>query len=44
VLGYQVLLLAVEVGGQGITLNYISRQNWVNAPITLRMKIVGRAE
>lgn len=40
--GYNVLLLAVEVGGQAVTLNYISRQGWVAAPITLRMKIAGR--
>jgi hypothetical protein len=40
--GYSVLLLALEVGGQGINLNYIARQNWVAQPITLRMKIAGR--
>lgn len=41
-LGYKVVLIALEVGGQAITLSYISRQGWVAAPITLRMRIAER--
>jgi hypothetical protein len=42
--GYKVLLLALEVGGQAITLNYIARQGWVSAPITLRMRVAERID
>ncbi|PYJ07923.1 MAG: hypothetical protein DMF06_14295 [Verrucomicrobia bacterium] len=41
-LGYKVLLIALEVGGQAISLNYVARQGWVAAPITLRLKIAER--
>jgi hypothetical protein len=41
-LGFKVLLIALEVGGQAISLNYVARQGWVAAPITLRLKIAER--
>jgi len=41
-LGYKVVLLAVEVGGQGVNLDFISRQGWVTSPIALRMKVAAR--
>lgn len=43
-LGYRVLLLEVNVGGRGITLDYVSRNGWVRGAIALRMRIVERIE
>lgn len=42
-LGFQVLMLEVTVGGQGVTLNYISRlHSFVIDDMALRMRIVAR--
>lgn len=41
---YNVIVLAVLVSGQpGSTLNYIIKQGWVAAPVTLRLRLVGHA-
>ena len=42
VLGYKVLLTDVSVGGQGVTLDYLTRQGWVAAPVTVTYRIAGR--
>lgn len=41
-LGYQVILLAVNVAGEGVHLDYVSRQGWVNGEVSLRLKVAGR--
>jgi hypothetical protein len=41
-LGFKVIVLALDVNGQGINLDYISRQGWVTGNVVLRMKLVGR--
>lgn len=42
-LGYQVIITDVSVGsGQGVTLDYITRQGWVAAPVALSLRIAGR--
>lgn len=41
-LGYQVLMTDVSVGGQGVTLDFITRQGWVAAPVTVTYRIAGR--
>lgn len=41
-LGYQVMMTDVSVGGQGVTLDYITRQGWVAAPVTISYRIAGR--
>lgn len=41
-LGYQVMMIDVSVGGQGVTLDYITRQGWVAAPVTISYRIAGR--
>jgi hypothetical protein len=41
-LGFKVIVLAVEVGGQAVNFNFVARQGWIAQPITLRMKIAGR--
>ena len=43
-LGYKVILLAVDVNGAGVNLNYVTRLGWVVGDVTLRMKIAGRVE
>ena len=40
--GYQVIIKAVTVGGSDVTLNYVTRQDWVEGVIALRMRIVSR--
>lgn len=42
-LGYQVALLDLRVGAKEITLTPLLKQGWVRGPITLRMRILGRA-
>lgn len=41
-LGYQVMMTDVSVAGQGVTLDYITRQGWVAAPVTISYRIAGR--
>ena len=41
-LGFKVILLALDVNGQGYNLDYISRQGWVPSSVALRMRIAGR--
>lgn len=41
-LGFKVIMIEVTVGGQGVSLDYITRQGWVTGVITLKMKIAGR--
>ena len=42
-LGFYVILLAVDVGGgQGMDLDPLVDQGWVQGPVTLRMRIVAR--
>jgi hypothetical protein len=41
-LGFNVIVLALEVGGQAVNFNFIARQGWIAQPITLRMRIAGR--
>lgn len=41
-LGFKVIVLALEVGGQGINLDFISRQGWVTGNVVLRMRLAGR--
>lgn len=42
-LGFDVIMSAVTVGGEGVTLNYISRRHsFVIEDMALRMRIVGR--
>lgn len=42
-LGFKVAITAIKVGnGDGITLDYISRQGWVQGPVAVTYKILGR--
>lgn len=42
-LGYKVALTELSVGnGQGVTLDYVSRQGWVAAPVALTFRILDR--
>jgi hypothetical protein len=41
-LGFKVILLALDVNGQGYNLDYIARQGWVPASVVLKMRIAGR--
>lgn len=41
-LGFKVIILEIDVNGQGFNLDYISRQGWVPNSVVLRMRIAGR--
>lgn len=41
-LGFKVQLIALELNGQGINFDYVSRQGYVTGTLTLRMRIAGR--
>ncbi len=41
-LGYKVIITALELNGQGLNFDYISRQGYVSGTLVLRMRIAGR--
>jgi hypothetical protein len=41
-LGFEVILTDLTVGGQGITLDYLTRQGWVAGAVVLTLRITGR--
>ncbi len=42
-LGFNVVISTLQVGsGEGITLDYLSRQGWVAAPVTLTLRVIDR--
>lgn len=41
-LGFNVVLLGLSAGGQGITTTALRYQGWVRGPVVLRMRIAGR--
>lgn len=42
-LGFKVIMLNLTCGGDGITTNYLTKQEVVEGPVVLEMKIAGRA-
>ncbi len=42
-LGYQVAVIEVTAGGRGVTLDYVTRQDYVRGPVAIRMRIIDRA-
>lgn len=40
--GYKVILVALEVNGSGINLDYVSRLGWVTGDVVLRLKVAER--
>lgn len=43
-LGYKVIVVALELNGQGLNFDYISRMGHVRGDLVLRMRIAGRVE
>lgn len=43
-LGYKVIIVALELNGQGLNFDYISRLGHVRGDLVLRMRIAGRVE
>lgn len=41
-LGFKVIILALELNGQGINFDYMARQGYVSGDLVLRMRIAGR--
>jgi hypothetical protein len=41
-LGFKVILVGLQVGGQDISLNWIMRSDWVASEIVLRLRVVDR--
>lgn len=41
-LGFYVIILGVEVGGQGVGMTPVVDQGWIEGPVTIRMRIVAR--
>lgn len=41
-LGFKVIILDLQVDGQGFNLDFVSRQGWVAGGVVLRMRLAGR--
>lgn len=40
--GYKVILMALNVNGEGLNLNFVARQGWINGDVELKMKVVAK--